>query len=54
MFDFSKLGDISKLAGEAKQIQEKQERVQQEQIIILRNISSKLDEVIRLLKENRD
>lgn len=53
MFDFSKLGDISKLAGEAKQIQEKQERTQQEQIAILRGISTKLDEVIKLLKEQK-
>lgn len=53
MFDFSKLGDLSKLAVEAKQVQEKQERLQREQIDLLKKISDKLDQVIALLKENK-
>ncbi len=53
MFDFSKLGDLSKLASEAKQVQEKQERLQREQIDLLKKISDKLDQVIVLLKENK-
>lgn len=53
MFDFSKLGDLSKLASEAKQVQEKQERLQREQIDLLKKISDKLDQVIVLLRENK-
>lgn len=53
MFDFSKLGDLSKLASEAKQVQEKQERLQREQIDLLKKISDKLDQVIALLRENK-
>lgn len=52
MFDFSKLGDLSRIAGEAKEMQEKQERCQREQTELLRQISNKLDQVIALLKTN--
>ena len=51
MFDFGKLGDMSKLASQAKTMQEKQERVQKEQIEILKKIDHKLDQVITLLKK---
>jgi len=50
MIDFSKLGDLSKMAHSAKQIQEKQECIQREQIDLLRKISSQLTEVISFLK----
>ena len=50
MFDFSKLGDLSKVASEAKQIQKSQEKAQREQIDILHKISNQMDEVISLLK----
>ena len=50
MMDFSKLGDMAKLAGEAKKLQEKQEKAQQEQIEMLCKISGQLDMVIELLK----
>ena len=39
MFDLSKLGDMAKLANEAKHIQEKQEHFQKEQIELLEKIS---------------
>ena len=52
MFDLNKLGDFSKIASEARQVQEKQERIQREQIEILKNISNKLDQVIVLLKQD--
>jgi hypothetical protein len=52
MFDFSKLGDLSKMASEAKQIQAKQERFHNEQIDLLKTISGQLKDIIRLL-ENR-
>jgi len=47
---FDKLGDMSKMLSEAKHLQEKQERFQQEQLDLLKKISGKLDEVITLLK----
>jgi len=51
MFDLNKLGDISKIAGEAKVMQEKHERVQREQIDLLKKISGQLDRVIGLLEK---
>lgn len=53
MFDINKLGDMAKLAGEAKQMQEKQERTQREQVELLRKVSAQLDQVITLLKERK-
>ncbi len=53
MFDLSKLGDISKLAGEAKQLQERQDRFHKEQIELLKKISSQLDELVRIAKSRR-
>ncbi len=50
MFDFNKLGDMTKMAGQAKKIQAKQEEFQQRQLRELKDISSKLDKVIELLK----
>ena len=53
MFDFNKLGDMAKIAGEAKAMQEKQECMAREQVDLLRKISSQLDSVITLLKEGK-
>jgi len=53
MLDFSKLGDLSKMAQSAKQIQEKQERLQREQIDLLQEISKQLQEIIILLKNDK-
>lgn len=53
MFDLNKLGDMSKLAMQAKDIQDKQERAQREQAELLRKISGQLAEVIILLKDNK-
>ena len=50
MFDLSKLGDMAKIAGEAKHMQEKQERMSREQLEILQKISAQMDTVIALLK----
>ena len=50
MFDFNKLGDMTRLASEAKKIQAQQERLQQEQTALLKKISLQLEEVISLLK----
>ena len=47
---FDKLGDLSKMASQAKQIQEKQEKFQQQQMELLLKISRQLEEVVSLLK----
>jgi hypothetical protein len=54
MFDFSKLGDLSKVASQAKEMQGKQERAQREQTDLLKKISHQIDQVIELLKKRRD
>lgn len=51
MFDLNKLGDMAKIASQAKQIQEKQDLRQQEQIEILKKISAQVNEIAALLKE---
>ena len=51
MFDFSKIGELSKMAGEAKKIQQRMEEIQAEQIDILKKISSQLEQVIKLLEK---
>ncbi|MFH0985534.1 MAG: hypothetical protein V1882_08355 [Candidatus Omnitrophota bacterium] len=51
MFDLKQLGDMAKIAGEAKQIQEKQERMSREQMEILQKISAQMDTIISLLKD---
>jgi len=53
MFDFNKLGDMAKLAGEAKSMQERQERMSREQNDLLKKISAQLDDVIALLREGK-
>jgi len=53
MLDFSKLGELSKMAQSAKQIQEKQEGLQREQIDLLHKISNQLQEIMLLLKSNK-
>lgn len=50
MFDLSKLGDMAKIAGEAKNMQEKQERMAREQLEMLKKISGQLETVVSLLK----
>ncbi len=53
MFDLSKLGDMAKIAGEAKNMQEKQEKMSREQLEMLQKISTQMDAVITLLKDCR-
>jgi len=52
MFDLSKLGDMTKLASEAKKLQAAQERTQREQKELLNKISRQMDEVLSILKKN--
>ena len=51
MFDLNKLGDMAKIAGEAKNMQEKQERMSREQLDLLKKISLQMETVISLLKD---
>ncbi len=51
MFDLSKLGDMAKIAGEAKSMQEKQEKMSREQLEMLQKISAQMELVIGFLKD---
>jgi hypothetical protein len=51
MFDFNKLGDMTKMASQAKKLQAKQEEFQSKQLRELKEISVKLDKIIRLLEK---
>jgi len=53
MFDFSKLGDVSKMVSQAKDIQRSQEDFQKKQLKLLSEILNKLDEIALSLKSNR-
>ncbi len=53
MFDLSKLGDMASIAGEAKKLQERQEKAQREQTDILKKISAQLDEVLSTLRQGK-
>ncbi len=50
MFDMSKLGDMARIAGEAKKMQAAQEEQQRKQLEVLNKISRQLDEVLNYLK----
>ncbi len=54
MFDFNKLGDMTKMASQAKKMQARQEDFQQKQLKVLNEISLKLDEAIRLLRSSKN
>lgn len=51
MFDLGKLGDLSKMAGQAKEIQAQAERFQKQQIQLLEKISKQMDEMLSILKK---
>ena len=53
MFDLNKLGDMAKIAGEAKSMQEKQEKMAREQLETHKKRSGQLETVISLLKEKK-
>jgi len=50
MLDFSKFGDMAKIASEAKQMQERQDLRQKEQTELLKNISTQLEEIKTILQ----
>ncbi len=51
MINFKDLGDMTKLAQQAKSVQSQQEKYQKEMIVQLKDISRKLDEVKKLLEK---
>ena len=50
MFNFKDLGDMTKLASEAKEMQRAQQQAEERKMQILNKISFQLDEVLRILK----
>ena len=50
MFDLNKLGDMAKMASEARKIQASQEQFQREQTELLKKISRQLDSIQTLLE----
>ncbi|MBF0215682.1 MAG: hypothetical protein HQL30_01680 [Candidatus Omnitrophica bacterium] len=50
MFDLNKLGDMAKIANEAKKVQEQHEKLQREQNEILLKMSNQLDKILHLLE----
>jgi len=52
MFNLNDLGNMSKLAGEAKKMQAQQEVKQQEQIAVLNRIDDTLNAILAEIKKN--
>ena len=53
MFDLKGLGDMSKIAGEAKRLQQEQQRTDSIKLELLKKISAQLDEVLAELRRNK-
>lgn len=51
MFDLKNLGDMAKLAGEAKQLQREQQKTEEKKLELLLKISQQLDQVLAELKK---
>lgn len=51
MFDLKNLGDMAKIAGEAKQLQREQQKSEEKKLAMLSKISQQLDEVLAELKK---
>ena len=51
MFNFKDLGDMSKIASQAKELQQAQQKIEEEKMQVLSKISQQLDEVIVELKK---
>jgi hypothetical protein len=52
--NFKEMADMMKLAGEAKNLQKEQERVQRQQIELLEKISITLEKILEELRKNPD
>jgi len=51
MFDFKNLGDMTKLASQAKEMQKQQNVAQEDQTLLLRKISNTLEQILEQLKD---
>jgi hypothetical protein len=51
MFDLKNLGDMAKLASQAKELQQAQQRTEEQKIQILSKISQQLDEILKELRK---
>lgn len=51
MFDLKNLGDMAKIAGEAKQLQREQQKAEEKKFQLLNKISQQLDEVLQELRK---
>ncbi len=51
MFDFKNLGDMAKLASQAKELQQEQQKSEDKKMQILLKISQQLDEILSQLKK---
>jgi hypothetical protein len=49
MFDFKNLGDMTKLASQAKEMQKQQNVAQEEQTQLLKKISNTLEQILQQL-----
>ncbi len=54
MFDLNKLGDMTKIADQARQVNARQEKAQREQAELLRRISAQLERITVLLEKTMD
>lgn len=53
MFDFKEMGNMMKMAGGVKEMYERQERLQQENLQLLKKISGQIEEVLKELRSRR-
>lgn len=51
MFDFKNLGDMAKLASQAKELQQEQQKTEEKKIELLSKISQQLDQILAELKK---
>ena len=51
MFDLKNLGDMTKMAGEAKRLQQEQQKTEERKMEMLTKISRQLDEVLAELRK---
>ena len=52
MFDMSKMGDMMKIANDAKAMQKEQDMARREQTDLLKKISQQLETVVTILESN--
>jgi len=53
MFDLKSLGDMSKIASQAKELQKQQDVKQQQQIDLLNRIANSLDQILNEIKNRK-